>query len=46
VHTAWTHEYFEALRPRAIGVYSNFLEAEGRAVRALSRDGVERFHKP
>ena len=29
VHTAWTHEYFEALRPRAIGVYSNFLEAEG-----------------
>jgi len=29
IHAAWTHEYFEALRPRATGVYSNFLEAEG-----------------
>ncbi len=29
VHAAWTHEYYEALRPRATGVYSNFLEAEG-----------------
>ena len=29
VHAAWTHGYYEALRPRAIGVYSNFLEAEG-----------------
>jgi FAD/FMN-containing dehydrogenase len=29
VHAAWTHEYFEALRPRATGVYSNFLEVEG-----------------
>src|SRR6267378_2752830 len=24
----------------------NFLEAEGRAVRDLGRDGIERFHKP
>ena len=24
----------------------NFLEAEGRAVRELGRDGIERFHKP
>ena len=29
VHAHWTHEYYEALRPRATGVYSNFLEAEG-----------------
>jgi FAD/FMN-containing dehydrogenase len=29
VHAAWTHEYFEALRPGATGVYSNFLEVEG-----------------
>ncbi len=29
IHAAWTHEYFEALRPRATGVYSNFLEVEG-----------------
>ena len=29
VHAAWTQDYFEALRPRATGVYSNFLEAEG-----------------
>ena len=30
-HAAWTHEYYEALRPRATGVYSNFLEAEGES---------------
>jgi FAD/FMN-containing dehydrogenase len=29
IHAAWTHAYYEALRPRATGVYSNFLEAEG-----------------
>jgi FAD/FMN-containing dehydrogenase len=29
VHTAWTHKFYEALRPHATGVYSNFLEAEG-----------------
>ncbi len=29
VHAAWTQAYYEALRPRATGVYSNFLEAEG-----------------
>jgi FAD/FMN-containing dehydrogenase len=29
VHEAWTQAYFEELRPRAVGVYSNFLEAEG-----------------
>jgi FAD/FMN-containing dehydrogenase len=29
VHEAWTHEYYEALRPRAVGVYANFLEDEG-----------------
>jgi len=29
VHTAWVTAYFEALRPGAIGVYSNFLENEG-----------------
>jgi FAD/FMN-containing dehydrogenase len=31
VHAAWTHEFYEALRPRSVGVYSNFLEAEGEA---------------
>jgi FAD/FMN-containing dehydrogenase len=31
IHAAWTQAYFEALRPRATGVYSNFLEAEGEA---------------
>ncbi len=31
VHAAWTHAYYEALRPRAVGAYSNFLEAEGEA---------------
>ena len=31
VHAAWTHAYYEALRPRSVGVYSNFLEAEGEA---------------
>jgi FAD/FMN-containing dehydrogenase len=31
VHETWTQAYFEALRPRATGVYSNFLEAEGEA---------------
>jgi FAD/FMN-containing dehydrogenase len=29
VHAAWTQAYYEALRPRSSGVYSNFLEAEG-----------------
>ena len=29
VHEAWTHAYYEALRPRAVGVYANFLEDEG-----------------
>jgi FAD/FMN-containing dehydrogenase len=29
IHAAWTHAYYDALRPRSIGVYSNFLEAEG-----------------
>jgi FAD/FMN-containing dehydrogenase len=29
INAAWTHAFFEALRPRAIGVYSNFLEDEG-----------------
>ena len=29
VHAAWTQAYYEALRPRSTGVYSNFLEAEG-----------------
>jgi FAD/FMN-containing dehydrogenase len=29
VHEAWTVEFFEALRPRSTGVYSNFLAAEG-----------------
>jgi hypothetical protein len=29
VHEAWTTAYYEALRPGSIGVYSNFLEAEG-----------------
>ena len=31
VHAAWTQSYFEALQPRATGVYSNFLENEGEA---------------
>ncbi len=31
VHAAWTHAYYEALRPRSMGVYSNFLEVEGAA---------------
>ncbi len=31
VHETWTQAYFEELRPRAVGVYSNFLEAEGEA---------------
>ena len=30
-HAAWTQSYFEALQPKATGVYSNFLEAEGEA---------------
>jgi len=29
IHTGWTHAYYEALRPQATGVYSNFLEVEG-----------------
>ncbi len=29
VHQAWTQSYFEALRPRSVGVYANFLEDEG-----------------
>jgi FAD/FMN-containing dehydrogenase len=29
VHEAWTSAYFEALRPAATGVYSNFLADEG-----------------
>jgi FAD/FMN-containing dehydrogenase len=31
VHAAWTHAYYEALRPGSTGVYSNFLESEGEA---------------
>ena len=31
VHEAWTHAFYEELRPRSVGVYSNFLEAEGEA---------------
>jgi len=31
VHQAFTQAYFDALRPGARGVYSNFLEAEGEA---------------
>jgi FAD/FMN-containing dehydrogenase len=31
IHRAFTQAYFEALSPRSIGVYSNFLEAEGDA---------------
>ncbi len=31
VHEAWLTAYFEALRPGATGVYSNFLEDEGDA---------------
>lgn len=28
-HEAWTRAYFEAIRPRATGVYSNFIADEG-----------------
>jgi FAD/FMN-containing dehydrogenase len=31
VHAAWTHAFYEALRPRAAGVYANLLEDEGEA---------------
>jgi FAD/FMN-containing dehydrogenase len=31
VHEAWTHGLYESLRPRAIGAYANFLEAEGES---------------
>jgi FAD/FMN-containing dehydrogenase len=31
VHAAWTQAYYEALQPKATGVYSNFLEDEGDA---------------
>jgi hypothetical protein len=31
LHQAFTQAYFEALRPRATGVYANFLEDEGEA---------------
>jgi FAD/FMN-containing dehydrogenase len=31
VHTAWTQAFHEALRPGSVGVYANFLEAEGEA---------------
>jgi FAD/FMN-containing dehydrogenase len=31
VHAAWTQAYFDALQPKATGVYSNFLENEGEA---------------
>jgi hypothetical protein len=31
VHQAFTQAYYEALRPRSIGVYANFLEDEGEA---------------
>ena len=31
IHQAFTQAYHEALSPRSIGVYSNFLEAEGEA---------------
>ena len=31
IHQAFTQAYHEALSPRSIGVYSNFLEAEGDA---------------
>jgi FAD/FMN-containing dehydrogenase len=29
VHEAWTTAFYEALKPHGVGVYSNFLEAEG-----------------
>jgi FAD/FMN-containing dehydrogenase len=29
LHEAWTVDFFEALRPKSRGVYSNFLAAEG-----------------
>ena len=31
IHQAFVQAYYEALRPRATGVYANFLEAEGEA---------------
>jgi FAD/FMN-containing dehydrogenase len=31
VHEAWTQAYHEALQPKATGVYSNFIGAEGQA---------------
>ncbi len=31
VHAAWTQALHDALAPNAVGVYSNFLEAEGEA---------------
>jgi FAD/FMN-containing dehydrogenase len=31
IHQAFTQAYFEALRPGATGVYSNFLEDEGES---------------
>jgi FAD/FMN-containing dehydrogenase len=31
IHQAFTQAYYEALRPRATGVYANFLEDEGEA---------------
>jgi FAD/FMN-containing dehydrogenase len=31
VHAAWTQAFYEALRPGSVGVYANFLEAEGEA---------------
>ncbi len=31
IHAAWTHAFYERLTARAVGVYSNFLEAEGEA---------------
>jgi FAD/FMN-containing dehydrogenase len=31
VHEGWTNELYESLRPRSVGAYSNFLEAEGEA---------------
>jgi hypothetical protein len=29
IHAAWTQAFYEALRPGSVGVYANFLEAEG-----------------
>ncbi len=31
IHAAWTEAFYEELRPGAVGVYANFLEAEGEA---------------